>query len=251
MAGKVTKNRQDPTKNLRATAVRYAVSIEEKKRLRAKVADLVVEAYDLPSNPDADPAKPSTTDVTLFQECLKLFQPSDLDDLVTERNIDNRCGYALCPRPHRVVPGGGEKVWNQKGGKDFKLLSRVEIEKWCSKSCGDRAAFVRAQLSSEPAWLRETHNDVTLLDDVHSVDDLSEATKSLSLNHSSTDEMTNRLKELALERGEAEMKDVSDQVSIIEKDNNPHKSKPPTLGDDVVEGHRPRKVRFAEENSIK
>jgi len=152
---------------IRATALRQATDIEDRKRLRARIADLVIEAFDLPSKPDADPAKPLPTDASLFRHCLSLFQPSDLDDLVYERNVDNRCGYALCPKPNLKLAHGGEKVWNRKTGKDFKLVDRVELEKWCSRPCQERNAFVRAQLETEPAWLRVVRAvDIKLLDEV-------------------------------------------------------------------------------------
>jgi hypothetical protein len=250
MASRATQNPKDTARQLRNSAVRHALSIEEKKRMRDRVADLIIEAYDLPSSPESDPAQPSLADITKLQECLKFFQPSDLDDLVKERNIDNRCGYALCPRPNRRIPGGGEKVWNQKGGRDFKLLSKAEIEKWCSNLCADRTAFVRAQLSSEPSWLRESQNDVKLLDQVQCIDDLTASTKALSIASQDVEEMANRLQELSMGRGETQLKDVSSQVSIVEKDNNAKPRLPPNINtSNVVEGYQPRKVRFAEEHT--
>src|ERR1700761_9459545 len=126
---------------IRATVLRQARDIEDRKKLQARVADLVVEAFDLPSKPDADPATPQPSDASLFKHCLSLFQPSDLDDLIYERNVDTRCGYALCPKPNLKVDNGGEKVWNQKGGKDFRLVDRVELEKWCSRACQQRTAY--------------------------------------------------------------------------------------------------------------
>lgn len=152
---------------IRATALRQARDIEDRKKLKARVADLVIEAFDLPSRPDADPAKPQASDATLLKHCLSLFQPADLDDLIYERNVDNRCGYALCPKPNLKLQRGGEKVWNQKTGKDFKLVNKAELERWCSQSCQERTAFVRAQLGLEPAWLRVVRDvDIKLLDEV-------------------------------------------------------------------------------------
>lgn len=243
MATEATR-KTDPQSKARATALRHALSIEEKKRLQARVADLVIDAYDLPSSKTADPACPAAADVTLFRECLRLFQPSDLNDLIQERNIDNRCGYALCPRPNQRLAGGGDKVWNQKVGKDFKIVNRSEMERWCSKACGNRTAFIGAQLSSEPSWLRERQNDVQLLDEVGSIDDLAAATKALSITVEDRD-VADRLQALSLERGEDEIRDVSGQVEIVEKSDD---TKQPTLpsrsSGQQVEGHRPRKVRF-------
>ena len=154
---------------IRASALRQARDIEDRKKLKARVADLVIEAFDLPSRPDADPANPQPSDATLFKQCLAVFQSSDLDDLIYERNVDNRCGYGLCPRPNLKVNRGGEKVWNLKSGKDFKLLDRVELEKWCSRRCQEKTVFVRAQLGKEPAWLRVIRAvDIQLLNEFDS-----------------------------------------------------------------------------------
>lgn len=151
----------------RATAIRHALQLEEQKNVQEKVLDLILEAYDLPKQPVSTPAKASAFDVQHFKSCLRLFRPSDFDDLVRERNIDDRCGYALCSNPNNKIAGGGNKVWNRKSGPDFRMIDRSELERWCSDECGERAAFVRAQLSSEPAWLRDNQNDnVKLLDDM-------------------------------------------------------------------------------------
>jgi RNA polymerase II-associated protein 2 len=151
----------------RATALRHALKIEEQKNLQDEVLDLILEAYDLPTQPGATPPDASDSDVRHFKSCLRLFRPSDFDDLVRERNIDDRCGYALCSNPNKKLDRGGNKVWNRKSGPDFRLVDRAELERWCSDECGERAAFVRAQLSSEPAWQRNSQNDrIKLLDEM-------------------------------------------------------------------------------------
>lgn len=248
---------------IRATAYRHAQSFEEKKAIRNRVADLVVELFDIPADANADPACPQQSDAILFKQGLSLFQPSDFDDLVRERNIDDRCGYGLCPRPN-VKVHGGQTVWNGKAGKNFSLVPREELEKWCSKECGNRATFVRAQLSTEPAWNRETSNvDVRLLDDVQrarekrnqeatETQNLTGSLQSMSLDSGRSltkDELADRLQELALERGELKIKDTGDQVSLLERSNTAA-PEPPILGmdEDMIEGHRPRKVRFANDD---
>ena len=156
---------------IRSTVLRQAKDIEDRKKLQCRIADLVVDAFDLPSSSDADPADPEPSDASLFRHCLSLFQASDLDDLIYERNVDNRCGYGLCPRPNQKLAHGGVKVWNQRSGKDFKLVDKMELERWCSRSCQERTAFVRAQLGTEPAWLRMIRAvNIKLLDEVESGD---------------------------------------------------------------------------------
>ncbi|KAJ9606968.1 hypothetical protein H2200_008979 [Cladophialophora chaetospira] len=234
---------------IRATALRQARDIEDRKKLQGRVADLVVDAFELPSKPDANPAKPQPSDASLFRRCLSLFQSSDLDDLIRERNIDNRCGYALCPNPNLKVAHGGEKVWNHKGGKDFKLVDRADLEKWCSKSCQERTAFVRAQLGTEPAWLRVIRAvNIKLLDEVNP-DSLVDSLRTLAIAKGADDEVAERMQALALERGDLDVKSDAGSVEIMEKTSS-KMPQAPTLqgnrGGDAVEGHQPRKVRFSD-----
>ncbi|KAH0831601.1 hypothetical protein FOPE_02924 [Fonsecaea pedrosoi] len=239
-------NRED---RIRSTALRHARDIEERKKLQARIADLVVEAFDLPSRPDADPAKPQPSDASLFRHCLGLFQTSDFDDLVYERNVDNRCGYALCPRPNLKLTHGGQKVWNQKGGKDFKLVDKSELERWCSKACQERAAFVRAQLGTEPAWLRTGQTiDIRLLDEVDS-ESLADPFKGLSLAEAPDAEIAERMQALALERGELKVNADDSVVDLIERNSDVIPSAPALKGhqpQNTIEGHQARKVRFSE-----
>ena len=250
---------------IRATAYRHAQGFEEKKAIRNRVADLVVELFDIPADANADPANPQQSDAMLFKQGLSFFQPSDFDDLVRERNIDDRCGYALCPKPNIKVQGG-HTVWNGKGGKNFSLVPKEELERWCSEDCGNRAAFVRAQLNQEPAWTRETTNmDIRLLDDVQrarqrsnqeaaEANELTGSLQQLSVDNGrslTSNELAERLQELALERGELKVEDTGDQVSLLERANTAA-PEPPVLGTDenMIEGHRPRQVHFANEDGV-
>lgn len=235
----------------RAIAVRRAHMIEEKKQLKNRVTDLVLEAYDLPSSSTASPSNPSTNDLKIFKEGLKYFQPSDFDDLVTERNIDDRCGYALCPKPNRKARHQGEKVWNQKGGKDFQLLDRRELEKWCSQECEARGAFAKVQLSTEPAWLRDHHNEIRLLDEVEG-GDLSSKLKELSLTSEesqSSADLAAKMKDLALERGDPERGGV-EMHDVMERVDEDGIAPAPTVGNgDSIEGHKPKKKVGADQEA--
>ncbi|KIY00577.1 uncharacterized protein Z520_03240 [Fonsecaea multimorphosa CBS 102226] len=244
-----TEQPESNADRIRSTALRHARDIEERKKLQASIADLVVEAFDLPSKPDADPAKPQPSDASLFKHCLSLFQTSDLDDLIYERNVDNRCGYALCPRPNLKLAHGGQKVWNQKGGKDFKLVDKSELEKWCSKACQERTAFVRAQLGTEPAWLRTSQAvDVKLLDEVGS-ESLADPFKGLSLAEAPDTDIAEKMQALALERGELNVKADDSTVDLVERTSDAIPKAPTLKGSrpqNAVEGHKPRQVRFLE-----
>jgi RNA polymerase II-associated protein 2 len=161
--------------NRRRAAIQTALQIEEKKRLRDRIADSVIECFDLPSQSGGIPAQALPRDVALFQVSLALFQPSDLDALILERNIDKRCGYSLCSNPNKQASHQGKRVFSKEVGY---FIDKSEFEKWCSKECMDRGAFVRAQLSTEPAWLREGQNaEIKLLEEMKHAGDLADAIK--------------------------------------------------------------------------
>ncbi|ETN47133.1 uncharacterized protein HMPREF1541_01323 [Cyphellophora europaea CBS 101466] len=233
------------TDRFRETAVRHARILEDQKRVKAQVTDLILECFDLPSKPDVGPVNPIPADAKIFGKALSLFQPTDFDELVSERNIDDRCGYALCPKPNQKARNGGNKVWNGKGGKDFRLIDRAVVERWCSDSCKARGEFVKGQLSTEPAWLRDvTDTKVTLLDDVKNTADLSMAIRDMSIDATAKDDITAKLKELSLERGDGGVEAKTGDFAIVEKESTRASEPPQPGGQDTIEGHDPRKVRF-------
>lgn len=213
---------------MRHVAMQHALSIEEKKKLQNQVLDLINVAYDLPSDATTDPAHPSDTDANTFRECLAIFRPSDLDELVYERNIDDRCGYALCTRPKQKEKRA--KVWDSHEGK---MVDRLTEDKWCSNDCKEMHAFVRKQLGLEPAWLR------------------SQATSHVTLRSDATTEQRGELEEepqkeqlgmqevLARERGEPNAR-LLDNISIHEREPaktpQPPQYVPEITVNDVLEG---------------
>ena len=69
----------------------------------------------------------------------------------------------------------------------------------------------------------------------------------LAISDAASDDLNAKLKALSIERGDSNPAD-REPISIVEKDND-SASEPPKLGEgDLVEGHRPRQVRFAEES---
>lgn len=234
------------TDRFRESALRHARIIEDQKRIKAQVADLILECFDLPSQQTASPSNPVPADAKIFSNALSLFQSTDFDELVSERNIDDRCGYALCPKPNQKARHTGSKVWNRKSGKDFKLLDRAEVEKWCSDACKARGEFAKGQLSSEPAWLRDvTETKVHLLDEVQHAKDLAAAIKDLSIRDSGRDVLEAKLKDLSLERGDGVNADVGN-IDVVERETTAASDPPLPSVQDSVEGHHPRKVRFGD-----
>lgn len=232
------------TDRFRETAIRQARILEHQKRIRDQVTDLIIECYDLPSQPSASPSDPVPADLKIFGTALSLFQPSDFDELVSERNIDNRCGYALCSNPNQKAPGGGNKVWNRKGGKDFRLVDKAEFERWCSRACRNRGEFVKGQLSTEPAWVRDvTETRVRLLDDLQHEKNLAAELRKMSVEDSAKDEIVSGLKGLSLERGDAGKASRS-SPDLTESQGVKPQQPPQSSDGGNVKGHSARQVRF-------
>lgn len=196
----IPKSKEELDREDRARLVAFdrARSIQEKKKLHEKVLDTIIVAFDLPSDQNTDAAHPTAADANAFLDCLRLFRPQDLDEVVSERNIDRRCGYALCRNAideHKVT------TWQH---------SRVAASKWCSTDCRQRDAFVRKQLNTEPVWLRESELvSIRLLSDA--------ATTAINVQSVTTAQDALKQEELALERGVNSPTKVED-FSILEKE---------------------------------
>jgi RNA polymerase II-associated protein 2 len=145
-----------------AIALHHAHRIQAQKDAEALILNRILELVTLPSSPSADPASPSATDVAALRAALAPFQSSDYDNLILERNIEGRCGYALCPREHRREDhkGNFRILWGPKSsgsggrGREMKIVPREKLEMWCSDSCAKRAMYVRVQLAEDPVWER-------------------------------------------------------------------------------------------------
>lgn len=215
---------------IRQVAMRHALSIQERKNLQGKVLDMILTAYDLPSSATADPTHPDSTDATTFRDCLRIWRPSDLDELVQERNLDDRCGYALCGRANQKQKP--TKIWDKKHGT---FVDRPWDTRWCSNDCKERNDFVRRQLASEPAWLRQEQNQgIALLTDSH----LDSNIPHPLLIHEQQKTADNQAA-LALERGQTNAQPLQD-IPIREKtttaEPNPPSFTPQLTVADVLEG---------------
>ncbi len=246
----------------RGTALYHAQLIQQRKEVEALILASTETLLDLPSSSSADPAHPCSTDSKLVKSSLRLFQPSDYDSLIEERNINKQCGYVLCPRPnklqdtqskYRILYGRG------RGPDAFKIVERQTLERWCSDDCGKRALYIKVQLNEEPAWTRSHTIDgnILLLEDMpnhQSGEDgeasLQEHLKSLDLD--GEEDLAANMRTLAIERGDnnASSKIFSlAELDIREKTITKDEAfvpEPPTI-DEVtadshgsIEGYRPQ-----------
>lgn len=135
-------------------ALHHANIIEERKIVEREVLDNIITLLDFPESPAADPRRPSASDALRFRQAVAPFQPSDYDSLIEERNIADKCGYALCPRPKRKAPSAAKKHFVDTS-KGVEIVDKKALEVWCSDDCARRALYVKVQLNEEPAWLRQ------------------------------------------------------------------------------------------------
>ena len=185
--------------NQRNVAVQHARILQTRKDLEASILDslIILSEYPADRSSSCSAASPSVSDVAALKKHVRLFQPSDYDDMVEERNVNKLCGYALCPDPKPKSRGG---KWTFNHGQ---IVDREELERYCSDGCKKRALYVKIQLSETAAWERAGIPDIQidLLDD-----DLSEMEKTADqfgrLKLEDQRQAARDASELALERGE-------------------------------------------------
>ncbi|PSS00709.1 Rtr1/RPAP2 family-domain-containing protein [Coniella lustricola] len=142
-------------RNPRDVALHHARLIQDRKDIESLIFDYILALIDLPANPSHPASSPHPNDIATFLGMVRIFQPSDYDDLITERNLnENRCGYTLCPNKRRKFRGAGTYKLVNQGRKDFDIVETKELEKWCSKECTRRALWIKVQLNETAAWER-------------------------------------------------------------------------------------------------
>ncbi|KAI1503829.1 Rtr1/RPAP2 family-domain-containing protein [Biscogniauxia marginata] len=157
-ASAADSRRQPPKSDPRAVAVQHARIIHSRREVEDQIQDSIIELSRFPpsssssSSPDA--SRPSPSDASAFKQLVRLYQPGDYDDLIEERNANGLCGYALCGQPRTRVSQKGEFKLVNYGRRDFSIVPKREIEKWCSQRCARRAMFVKVQLNETAAWER-------------------------------------------------------------------------------------------------
>ncbi|KAI7246228.1 hypothetical protein KC343_g2571 [Hortaea werneckii] len=123
-------------------ALKHANLIQHQKEVQALILRCIETLLDFPPSP---PTAEQQTAASQFRDAVTLFQPGDYDDLIEERRIDARCGYALCKREPRISTVGDSASWKfSKGAADY-----------CSNSCWKKSLHVKTQLSEVPVWERD------------------------------------------------------------------------------------------------
>jgi hypothetical protein len=209
----------------RETALYHAYLIQNRKDIELEILISTETLIDLPTpNASTSVSSPSSSDVHTFKTLLQPFQPSDYDTLILERNINHKCGYVLCPEPNRTDDAkGGFRILGAGRGTNnqFKVVTKEELERWCSEECARRALYVRVQLSERPAWERggslKDVSPIELLDEPKRGVAESELVASLGgmgLDQEQEVKREQGVRDLALERGDSGRAAMSGRVNV-------------------------------------
>ncbi|ORY63124.1 Rtr1/RPAP2 family-domain-containing protein [Pseudomassariella vexata] len=236
---------------VREVAVQHANIIQQRKELEDTITDYIIELSKLPldrSSPYTS-SSPSPTDAATFKSHVRLFQPSDYEDLISERNANGLCGYTLCPKPRMRVAQRGEYKLINYGRKDFSIVPKKEIERWCGAACARRAMWIKVQLNDTSAWERAGIDSIEIgLYEEPKKTEEDEAARRLTRDMAGLQVEAERkaakdAQELALERGDTD-EGAKRKVDVrIQENSVKGVAEEPSLGKDddghlVTEGYK-------------
>jgi len=211
------------------TALWHANKIQHRKDVEARIFGNIETLLEFPS------ANPFTSvDVSRFTSLVRSFQPSDFDNLIEERRIDGKCGYALCSNAPRTESLGTSAAW--------KLKAKAASD-YCSDDCTRKSLYVKTQLNEVPAWERDPaqHPKVVVhLDDRASATRVQPAIATRAVPPRATQN------DLALERGDTTSSMRPSQVmtsTVVEHTNTDRATtRPPdaeVASHTAIEGYEP------------
>lgn len=231
----------EPKQGAREIAIHHATLLEQRKELEFQILDSVIllSEYPLVRDSPYNSSNPAPSDITDFKANVRLFQPSDYDDLIEERNVNELCGYTLCGKPRRQTGSGGE--WKLTGSGE--IVKRKELERWCSQQCARRALFVKVQLNETAAWERAGIPDIQidLLDEDKSAETEADRT-ARKLGELQLEDQRQAARDsaaLAIERGDKSLSSSMDKLKITlkEKDAKAPSEMAAPAGTDDSEDH--------------
>jgi len=244
---------EPPATDPREIAVKHARIIHSRREIEDQISDSLIELSRFPATRDPlhDAANPAPADAETFKNLVRLYQPGDYEDLIEERNANGLCGYTLCPNPRAKIANGGTYKLVNYGRKDFNIVPKKELERWCSQNCAKRAMYVKVQLNETAAWERAGISSIRidLYEEEHvraANDGAKQLTKDMENLRIEAEERTaQNARDLALERGdkiEAGQTQIRTmKVAIREK--AAMEATEPTLGEDgqdhlLTEGYK-------------
>ncbi|PTB64667.1 hypothetical protein BBK36DRAFT_1122935 [Trichoderma citrinoviride] len=218
----ITPSGDSKKQTAREIAIHHATLLQHRKDLESQILDslILLSEYPLVREAPYSSANPAPSDIADFKANVRLFQPSDYDDLIEERNVNELCGYTLCAKPRRQTGGGGEWKLTSSG----EIVKRKELEKWCSQICARRALFVKVQLNETAAWERAGIPDIQidLLDEDKSMETEADRT-ARKLGELKLDDQRQAARDsaaLAMERGGNGINSSMDKVKVTLKEKD-------------------------------
>ena len=199
---------------IRDLALYHANLLQQRKDAEAEILKSTEMLLDFPTSSTSVTARPSNADIQAVKMALRLFQPSDYDALIEERNINRTCGYVFCSRPNKLQSTSARSVMLRGRGKTdkWKYVDKKLLERWCSDDCAKKALYIKVQLNEEPAWERAAgaSGEIMLLDEkddplshVDPVAQLSTRLNDISVTDGE-EPMIAAMRQLALERGDSD-----------------------------------------------
>ncbi|RFU72594.1 hypothetical protein TARUN_9670 [Trichoderma arundinaceum] len=239
---------EEPKLSAREIAIHHATLLQHRKDLESQILDslILLSEYPLVRDTPYNSSNPAPSDITDFKANVRLFQPSDYDDLIEERNVNELCGYTLCAKPRRQTGSKGE--WKLTGSGE--IVKRKELEKWCSQQCARRALFVKVQLNETAAWERAGIPDIQidLLDEDKSAETEADRT-ARQLGELKLEDQRQAARDsaaLAMERGDNRISSSIDKLKVTLKEKDvraPSEMAPVAEGENsedhlLVDGHK-------------
>ncbi|WPG99329.1 Hypothetical protein R9X50_00214300 [Acrodontium crateriforme] len=215
-----------------AIALHHANLIQAQKDIQAQILLCIEKLLDLPTG-----SEPTPDEARSFASLVYNFQPSDLDALVEERNIEGKCGYTLCPNSPRSRSIGANASWK---------LSSAAVD-YCSDICARKNLYVKTQLGEIPAWQREPGIQAPIV--LHEDDQpKSEKTAAVQSRKPVWKKTAADDKDLAMERGETpngfRPKQVMTDMIVEKSTTTPRKTKvafkEPNASHTAIEGYEPK-----------
>ncbi|KZZ92568.1 DUF408 domain protein [Moelleriella libera RCEF 2490] len=231
----ILRNSSEPTgrrseSDAREIAIAHAKRIQHRKDLEADILDslILLSEYPLVRSSAYSASNPAPSDASGFKTHTRLFQPSDYDDLIEERNVNELCGYSLCPNPRRKIKGGPKWKLVSSG----QIMLRETLEKWCSAACAKRALFVKVQLNETAAWERAGIPEIQI--DLMDEGQPEAASSDETAGHPDEATLTEKnitmggARQLAMERGDRTINEEQSRVKVLLKERT---TKPPATDD--------------------
>lgn len=229
----------------RPAAVEQARQIQKQRQIQDQVFDTIIDLIDLPCDANSDADSPLASELQLFQKGVSLFSPEDFDQMALERNIYEKCGYALCRKKINLSSRKGTHaiLWARKGA-DLNVVPQREVPKWCSQRCEKYAHLIRKQLLNEPAWERQGLSKKLYIPlPYNGEEDLPERYVRVADGSENSQDLAGKMEALSIERAGAGHHDEKlTNFHLVEKAVNKANVVPPqsvTADPETIEGYAP------------